>query len=131
MVGMPQQVTNIKVCKDCKQEKSTDDFYKRNEYKDSIYLSSYCIACSKRRMRQSGLKRNYNLTNSMWQEMFEKQQGCCAICGRHQREFKKALNTDHNHLTGRVRDLLCSGCNKDVGIYEERKTELEAYLSKH
>lgn len=46
--------------------------------------------------------------------LFVKQKGCCAICGKHQREFKRRLNVDHNHKTGQVRGLLCYRCNKFI-----------------
>lgn len=36
----------------------------------------------------------------------------CAICKRHESEFKKRLAVDHSHKTGRVRGLLCFYCNK-------------------
>lgn len=45
-------------------------------------------------------------------EFFKKQKGKCAICGKHQNEFKKRLNLDHNHKTLQLRGLLCYYCNK-------------------
>ncbi len=62
------------------------------------------------------LQRMYGITLSQWQEMFEKQKGCCAICGTHQVELKITLNVDHCHETDKVRGLLCSGCNKALGL---------------
>jgi hypothetical protein len=44
--------------------------------------------------------------------LFIKQNGCCAICGKHQSEFKHRLNLDHNHKTLQIRGLLCYYCNK-------------------
>ena len=52
-------------------------------------------------------------------QMFESQDGKCAICGRgmKMRSRKKAevANVDHNHETGMVRALLCNDCNKMLG----------------
>jgi hypothetical protein len=42
------------------------------------------------------------------------QAGKCAICGKHESEFKNRLAVDHNHKTGLVRGLLCYRCNKFV-----------------
>jgi len=47
-------------------------------------------------------------------KFFEKQKGCCAICGKHQSLFKRRLALDHNHKTGQLRGLLCFYCNKRV-----------------
>lgn len=47
-------------------------------------------------------------------EFFKKQKGRCAICGKHQSEFKKRLALDHSHKTGQLRGLLCFYCNKRV-----------------
>ena len=47
-------------------------------------------------------------------EFFKKQDGKCAICGKHQSLFKRRLCLDHNHKTGQLRGLLCFYCNKRV-----------------
>jgi hypothetical protein len=46
------------------------------------------------------------------QKLSDKQQQCCAICKKHESEFKKRLAVDHNHKTSKVRGLLCYRCNK-------------------
>jgi len=63
------------------------------------------------------LRRHYGITIEEYNHMFEKQKGCCAICGKHQLENTKgqALGVDHNHKTGQVRGLLCSPCNQAIG----------------
>jgi hypothetical protein len=43
--------------------------------------------------------------------MFNAQGGRCAIC---RRKSRKRLAVDHSHITGHVRALLCSRCNRDV-----------------
>jgi len=80
------------------------------------------------------LKRSYGITPEDYNTMFEKQQGCCAICGKHQSNFKRALHVDHCHDTGQVRDLLCPQCNIGVGWVERNQDVMEKaieYLKKH
>lgn len=47
------------------------------------------------------------------------QEGECAICGKHESEFKRQLALDHNHETGEPRGLLCTNCNLLIGCSGE------------
>lgn len=67
--------------------------------------------------KRSMLKFRYGLTLEEWQQMFEQQKGCCAICGKHQSILKKPLGVDHNHVSGKIRKLLCFHCNLALGIF--------------
>lgn len=49
-----------------------------------------------------------------YQDLFEKQGGRCAVCDRPQSELPNALAVDHDHVTGKVRGLLCRRCNISV-----------------
>ncbi len=71
----------------------------------------------KRKTRPSGLRKYWpHLTLKECeverQKMSDWQQQRCAICNRHESEFKKRLCVDHNHRTSKVRGLLCFYCNK-------------------
>lgn len=63
--------------------------------------------------------RKYGLTAEDYNQIYIAQQGCCAICGKHQSEFKQRLAVDHNHTTNKVRGLLCVSCNTCLGHYEK------------
>ena len=56
-----------------------------------------------------------NCNNVLYNEMFNEQNGCCAMCGRHQSELKRRLDVDHNHISGKTRGLLCWKCNTGIG----------------
>lgn len=60
--------------------------------------------------------------------MFEEQAGCCKICKRHQSEFKKRLDFDHCHETGKSRGLLCNQCNQALGLMKDNKENIKAML---
>jgi hypothetical protein len=64
-------------------------------------------------------KRKYGLTLEQYTELFNKQNGKCAICGKHQTELKQALCVDHDHQNNNVRGLLCSKCNRGIGMLED------------
>jgi len=63
----------------------------------------------------------YNLKLEDYISMFEEQKG---ICGNPKCNSKLVLtepdtHVDHCHLTGKVRSLLCSGCNASLGMVKD------------
>jgi hypothetical protein len=81
--------------------------------------------------RKHKLKTMYGLTLEQFDAMYAAQEGCCAICKSY--VLKAAICIDHNHSTGKVRDLLCRNCNAGLGLFQEHIAVLQtaiAYLSK-
>jgi len=60
------------------------------------------------------------MTLGQFHAMMAEQNGRCAICDQ---EFgvgrRLGPNVDHNHRTGKVRSLLCVGCNAGLGNFKE------------
>lgn len=87
------------------------------------------------KLRDQHLKQNYGITLKEYDEMFDKQNGVCGICKRPERtEKNKNLCVDHCHETGKIRELLCSHCNRALGLLNENKDfflNAVAYLEKH
>lgn len=69
----------------------------------------------RRSLRQTHLKTKYGITLQDYDEMLERQDGGCAICGRPPRA-DISLHVDHDHGTGLVRGLLCFPCNNALGL---------------
>ena len=66
--------------------------------------------------RKHDLHRHYNLTIEEWNELFDAQGKCCAICkSEHPGNKKGHWNTDHDHDTNQVRGILCQPCNRMLG----------------
>ncbi len=61
--------------------------------------------------RGYALKRVFGITVEQYEELLDKQNRCCAICGRNESEFTKRMAVDHDHVSGRIRGLLCTACN--------------------
>lgn len=102
----------MKKCKDCGTE-----FVKTG--RNHIRCSS-CKVIEERKKarlyeRKLILKNVYGITVEKYNEMFNEQNGCCAICGEHQTSLKKSLAVDHCHTSGEVRGLLCTNCNLLLG----------------
>jgi len=64
------------------------------------------------------LKKRYGMTPADYDQMFIEQDGKCIVCGIDQNELNHTLCVDHNHKTGKVRQLVCKRCNLFIGIYE-------------
>lgn len=95
------------------------------------------LESSKAWNRNVGKFRRYNLTKEVYDVIFKKQSGCCAICKKPQSELTgriKYLGIDHNHETGKVRGLLCDVCNRGIGYFkDDLKLIIKAlnYLKRH
>jgi hypothetical protein len=61
----------------------------------------------------------YRLTRGQWQAIFERQHGCCAICGTSQDDLGYTLEIDYDHVSSTVRGLLCKKCNLGIGMFGE------------
>jgi hypothetical protein len=83
------------------------------------------------------LKRLYGLSLAEYERMLAEQGGVCAICGlddtARTRNGTPRLRVDHNHLTGRIRGLLCHLCNTRVGTIESHEwlAKANAYLKRY
>ena len=89
--------------------------------------------------RQRRIKDQYGITLEDYDQMFEQQNGVCAICHKSETALSqfggvRRLAVDHNHKTGQVRGLLCTRCNSVIGyVYEDVTVLLEAavYLERN
>lgn len=74
----------------------------------------YCSAeCGKQQGRADWVLKVYGITLAEWDQIFEAQDGRCAICRRPPRA-KETFHLDHEHTSGqsgRVRGILCPYCN--------------------
>jgi len=63
----------------------------------------------------------FGISKYDYDEMYKKQDGKCAICGKKETIIKcgkiQQLSVDHDHSTGRIRGLLCFHCNSGIGKF--------------
>ena len=81
--------------------------------------------------RNTRLRKEYDISQSDYEAMLKAQGGKCGICGE---KSKYALEIDHDHKTGRVRELLCRVCNCVLGYVEKHSSRIRLcpeYLRKH
>ena len=137
---MPNQYTTTKKCQNCGEVKDNTDFYTKNKKgrRDSV-----CKECRKEALRNNydpfvaserWLKTKYGITRAERQNMYEQQGGVCKICGSKGNGKWKQLCVDHDHTTGKVRDLLCHRCNIVLGeVYDNPDilNKMSDYLRRH
>jgi len=73
------------------------------------------------------------LTDNEYNELLRAQDGRCAIC-RAEPDECRALAVDHDHITGKVRGLLCARCNLGLGYMRDDPELLQrsaAYVVEH
>jgi hypothetical protein len=85
--------------------------------------------------KNADLKKNYGVTLDWYREQHVKQGGFCAICNKPEttviRGKPVSLAVDHCHDTGKVRALLCTACNRGIGMLKHDRDLLQkaiAYL---
>lgn len=67
------------------------------------------------------MKHDFGITREEYMSMYSHQHGCCAICGGQEPIVdsktgkQRNLAIDHDHVTGKIRGLLCSRCNLVLG----------------
>lgn len=119
-------------CRSCSRE------YSRNLYQRDKLKGQVTRRASYQRNKMQTIARRHGLTREQYQRMIQLQRDKCAICGKPESHKYKGkvvwLAVDHNHKTGKVRQLLCRSCNLMLGLVEENLSVLRkaiSYLKKH
>lgn len=86
--------------------------------------------------RRQNLLHNHGVTLERFEKMSAEQGGVCVICGSppHGVRASYSLHVDHDHVTGRKRQLLCTRCNQGIGYFQDDPVLLRAaadYIDRH
>lgn len=65
--------------------------------------------------REAYLKRTYGISAADFKHMLLSQDFSCAVCLRAVEDNDKMVHVDHDHVTGKVRGILCHYCNTALG----------------
>lgn len=117
-------------CRDCHRASISQWRSQNREHRsaaDKIYVAKNIDAVRKRRMAR------YGITPEQYDSMYDAQNGCCLVCGtRHGRAGNGSVGgadvlcVDHHHGSGAVRGLLCSPCNRGIGLLGDDPRRLMA-----
>lgn len=136
---LKQQRTH-KVCPGCKENKPIAEFGYRSGGKFLTSLCPLCVLEYSRRRRAKDPERHrerereyesrpevqrrnrirhvaklYGITSEEYEALESAQGSACAIC----RKEHPKLHVDHCHDTGKVRGLLCPGCNVGLARFDD------------
>jgi hypothetical protein len=141
-----------KICPRCKKELPRSDY----QIRPNGMTDSYCRPCDreygcerqrkywaahpemrphqKATNRRVTLKRYHGITVEAYATMLAAQGGVCAICKGPPTRDRENLDVDHCHSSATLRGLLCSHCNRSLGLMgddPERLRAAAAYLDAH
>lgn len=88
---------------------------------------------TKRIKRDSHLRQKYGMSQKDYEKRLESQSGGCEICGSSVVDNSpdaesRPFNVDHCHSSGKVRGLLCTGCNTMIGFFEKALPKLDKII---
>lgn len=105
------------ICRGCVSDAGRA-YYRANREHVLTAVKTYRDA-HKEQLANYRLQYHYGITAAKYNAMLEVQGGCCAICGKTPEENERKLSVDHDHATGEVRGLLCSNCNRGIGLLQD------------
>jgi len=123
---------HVSWCKQCCKAAAINSYLKIKEHIKKFNLKWPRSEKKKIGHRRRRFKKLYGITIEDRDLMFVSQGGCCAICRPKERGTvgQKRLHVDHDHVSGKVRGLLCMTCNLALGVFEKNKSEVLKYLER-
>jgi hypothetical protein len=78
---------------------------------------------NKKLYRNNHYNKTYGITLEEYDSLLISQKHSCKICGVSSElimeQSGKSLSVDHNHITGKIRGLLCNSCNSGLGQFKD------------
>lgn len=102
--------------------------YKANEKQMNAYSKAWSTANpdKKEELGERSRLKKYGLTKDQYLCLLKKQGELCRIC---QKPFGTRIHIDHDHVTGRIRGLLCHNCNVGMGHFQDKAQLLRAAVA--
>ena len=131
------------LCSKCKKSKPKNDFFKESKFTRGYRYA--CKDCEKpmRKIYKSKIenklratetrrrwsrKNKYNFPQELYDQRFEEQGSCCAICKTTVAGGKGTFHADHDHKTNQPRGVLCHNCNIALGNFKDNPEILKTAL---
>lgn len=114
-------IESVKFCLRCKEQFDP----KRYDQKFCPVKCRLTLSVENGNVTRIALLRRYGLSLEDYNELLKQQGGVYKICEKPEIAFSKRhnkiyqLSIDHDHVTGKIRGLLCHACNKMLGIIDD------------
>lgn len=136
-------------CGRCNSMRPFSDFGKDvNAPKELSYWCKECSSANARKnhqirkgdlsytnsKRNTSIKRKYGITLQEYEDKLAAQNNECAICKIKLSNSGQLTHLDHNHYTDKLRDFLCTNCNRGLGHFQDNQELLmkaAEYLERH
>jgi hypothetical protein len=118
----PEPVDGHKWCHGCKTMQPLENWHKNRTQRDG--LVSRCKDCRRTEGHADHLRRTFGITVEERELLLERQGGVCAVCGD-----ENPTHTDHDHVSGKVRGLLCGRCNLGIGLFLDEPARMHAAVA--
>jgi hypothetical protein len=125
-----------KVCKECHQEVSLAWRHRNPDrvrrYNKKQMSKPGAVEKSRKCALESHFRRKFGITTAQRDALLAAQDGC-AICHTYN-PTGKGWCVDHDHVTGKIRGILCAACNVGLGHFGDNRERLLAaakYLGGH
>lgn len=130
-----------RTCRTCGEVKEADEFHRHQggrrihckECMRAEHRERYRKTNGKDRVFDQSLRRLYGITLEDYNLMHAAQEGRCGLCGEAPDTMRR-MHVDHDHVTGKIRALLCHHCNLLIGNAKESIERLRLaiiYLERH
>ncbi len=124
-----EKLFSCKECKELQPERAFSTFKMKNKE----YRRGTCKYCTSKKdvlrvkewRAEESIKnacRRLKLEYELVFAYYQSHNGQCEICGR--KPNMNRLVLDHNHTTGAFRGLLCSPCNRGIGMLGDSESNL-------
>ncbi len=100
--------------------------YSRSDRGRELSRRNQRVAAGLGKYRARRILAVYGITDDEWNALFESQHRCCAFCGTDKPGvWHGKFVTDHDHVTGVVRGILCDRCNRRLGFFGDDLKKIE------
>lgn len=106
-------------CRSCENKYLRE--YRAGERRANVLQNRkiYNLKYSKSKKKDGNLRRKFNISIEIYNKLLNLQNNVCYICNNPESILNKSLAVDHCHTTGKIRGLLCSRCNKALGLFND------------
>jgi hypothetical protein len=106
-----QDCRNVKTCPKCLKTMPRATHFRQLKNKPNM---AYCFDCQREYNREHKLKNLYQMTQKEYEIRLKNQGGVCFLC-----KSSAKLVIDHDHVTNKVRGILCDLCNRGLGYFKD------------